>query len=155
MAPAYLANMAPPFVRYWRGWNRPVNQALFGAHKTWMGFGLGVGAAVLTAGLQAAVDWPGAIADYGRWLTLGLLFGTGAMVGDLLKSFFKRRVGIEPGRPWVPFDQCDFVLGALVFTGRRAELSAWDVVLIVGLSALGHVVVNHAGYWLGVRPSRW
>jgi len=23
MAPAYLANMAPPFVRYWKGWNRP------------------------------------------------------------------------------------------------------------------------------------
>ena len=155
MAPAYLANMAPPFVRYWRGWNRPINAPWFGAHKTWMGFAVAVAAAVLTAGVQAAVGWSGAIADYGRWLTLGILFGAGAMVGDLVKSFFKRRVGIAPGRSWVPFDQCDFVLGALAFAGRRADISGWDVLLIVGVSALGHVVVNHVGYWLGVRPAKW
>jgi hypothetical protein len=33
MAPAYLANRAPPFVRYWNGWNRPISRWL-GEHKT-------------------------------------------------------------------------------------------------------------------------
>jgi hypothetical protein len=28
MLPAYLANMSPPFVRRWHGWNRPINVRL-------------------------------------------------------------------------------------------------------------------------------
>jgi CDP-2,3-bis-(O-geranylgeranyl)-sn-glycerol synthase len=26
MAPAYAANMASPFTRYWRGWNGPLSR---------------------------------------------------------------------------------------------------------------------------------
>jgi hypothetical protein len=39
MPPAYFANMAPPFVKYWRGWNRPIHHAWLGDHKTVMGAG--------------------------------------------------------------------------------------------------------------------
>jgi hypothetical protein len=39
-------------------------------------------------------------------------------VCDSVKSFVKRRVGIAPGAPWIPFDQLDFVIGAL----RRGRL---------------------------------
>ncbi len=28
MAPAYVANMAAPLTRYWRGWNRPIRWAV-------------------------------------------------------------------------------------------------------------------------------
>jgi hypothetical protein len=37
MTPAYVANMAPPFVRFWKGWNRPIHVGLFGTHKTVVG----------------------------------------------------------------------------------------------------------------------
>src|ERR1700687_2831286 len=33
MLPAYLANMAPPFTRFWRGWNRPISRKWLGEHK--------------------------------------------------------------------------------------------------------------------------
>jgi CDP-2,3-bis-(O-geranylgeranyl)-sn-glycerol synthase len=46
MAPAYLANMAPPFVRYWKGWNRPIHARTLGDHKTVVGYALGVLTAV-------------------------------------------------------------------------------------------------------------
>jgi CDP-2,3-bis-(O-geranylgeranyl)-sn-glycerol synthase len=42
----------------------------------------------------------------------GLLMGIGAGPGDAVKSFFKRRLGICPGVPWLGFDQLDFFLGA-------------------------------------------
>jgi CDP-2,3-bis-(O-geranylgeranyl)-sn-glycerol synthase len=155
MAPAYTANMLPPFVRYWRGWNAPLSRRWLGTHKTVVGFAAGVLGAVLVALLQSRVAWRDAIAVREGWLGVGLRLGAGAMAGDAVKSFFKRRSGIAPGGSWIPFDQTDFVLGALALVWPVAELSWADAAAIVLLSATGHVLVNHVGYWLGVRPSKW
>src|SRR2546430_2538701 len=155
MAPAYVANMAPPFVRYWKGWNRPISRRWLGEHKTVLGFVVGVLAAMLVTFAQWRLAWSGSIVAYEEWPLLGLLFGVGAMAGDSAKSFFKRRLGVEPGRPWIPFDQLDFVLGALVLVAPRVAPAWADVVTILLLSFCGHILVNHLGYWLGVRDTRW
>ena len=155
MAPAYVANMAPPFVRYWRGWNPPISRHWLGGHKTVVGFAAGLAGALLTTRVQAGLGWAGARVAYDDWAALGLLFGVGAMAGDCAKSFFKRRLGIPPGAPWVPFDQLDFVLGALALVGPRAALAWTDVLVILALSAGGHILVNHLGWALGVRETRW
>lgn len=39
MLPAYLANMTPPLVRFWKGWNRPISRKWLGDHKTVVGLG--------------------------------------------------------------------------------------------------------------------
>lgn len=46
--PVYVGNMAPPFVKYWRWWNRPISERWLGSHKTVLGFALGIAAAILT-----------------------------------------------------------------------------------------------------------
>lgn len=153
MLPAYAANMAPPFVRSWKGWNPPIARRHLGSHKTVLGFAAGVGTAVLVAWLQSRIAWDGSLADTGAWL--GLRFGLGAMAGDSAKSFLKRRMGIAPGARWIPFDQLDFVVGALVLTWSRASLSWIDVAVILVVTAVGHVLVNHLGYWLGIRDTKW
>jgi CDP-2,3-bis-(O-geranylgeranyl)-sn-glycerol synthase len=155
MAPAYAANMAPPFVRYWRGWNPPISRRWLGSHKTVVGFGAGILAAVTTTFLQSRIAWEGALVAPEPWITLGLRFGLGAMAGDAAKSFVKRRVGIAAGRPWAPWDQIDFVVGALALVRGAASLSWVDLATIVGLSVVGHILVNHLGYWLGIRDVRW
>jgi CDP-2,3-bis-(O-geranylgeranyl)-sn-glycerol synthase len=156
MAPAYVANMVPPFLKYWKGWNPPINRRWLGSHKTVLGFAAGVLAAVLTAALQSSLAWSAdAIAARETWLGLGLRLGIGAMAGDAVKSFFKRRAGVPAGARWVPFDQVDFVVGALVLVWPVADLSWLDAAALLLVSALGHILVNHIGYWLGVRPSRW
>ncbi len=155
MAPAYVANMAPPFVRYWKGWNRPISRRWLGTHKTVLGFVVGVLAAMLVTFAQWRLAWSGSIVAYEEWPLLGLLFGVGAMAGDSAKSFFKRRLGVEPGRPWIPFDQLDFVVGALVLVHTRVALTWADVATILLLSFCGHIVVSHVGRWLGVKDTRW
>ena len=155
MAPAYLANMAPPFVRYWKGWNRPISRRWLGTHKTVLGFVAGVLTAMLVTFVQRRLAWSGSIVAYDEWALLGVLFGVGAMAGDCAKSFFKRRLGVEPGRPWIPFDQLDFVLGALALVHARVALAWSDLLAILALSFCGHILVNHLGYWLGVRDTRW
>jgi CDP-2,3-bis-(O-geranylgeranyl)-sn-glycerol synthase len=155
MAPAYVANMAPPFVRYWKGWNRPISERWLGSHKTVMGFGAGVLGAVLVVFVQSRLAWEGSLVAYGAWAELGGRFGAGAMAGDTVKSFFKRRAGVTPGKPWIPLDQLDFVLGALLLVWPRAALAWEDLAIVLGLSFGGHILVNHLGYWLGVRDARW
>ena len=48
MVPAYVANMTPPFVKYWPGWNRPISARWLGSHKTVIGFLAGVATGILT-----------------------------------------------------------------------------------------------------------
>ena len=151
MAPAYLANLAPPFAKYWARWNRPISERWLGTHKTAVGFGLGVVAALLATLLQSRLAWRGGILSYDEWPSLGLRFGIGAMGGDSIKSFFKRRLGIPPGRAWIPADQLDYSLGALALVWSRVALSGADVACILALGFLGHFVVSGIGYRLGVR----
>jgi CDP-2,3-bis-(O-geranylgeranyl)-sn-glycerol synthase len=156
MLPAYFANMAPPFVKYWRGWNRPIHHAWLGDHKTVMGFVFGVLSGVLTAYTQARVDagvarlWPPSM-----WLAIGLAQGVGAMAGDMVKSFVKRRIGIAPGKPWVPADQLDFAVGALIPIAFLVPLSAADVLWILAITFVADIAVNHVSFYAGIRSTKW
>jgi CDP-2,3-bis-(O-geranylgeranyl)-sn-glycerol synthase len=155
MAPAYLANMTPPFTHFWTGWNRPISERWLGSHKTIVGAVAGVIVALVTAWLQASLGWRGNIVDYGRWPLVGLLLGAGAMAGDIAKSYFKRRLRIAPGARWIPADQLDFVIGALVLIAPLARLAWMDIAAILAISFLGDVAVNHVAFWLGVRDTKW
>lgn len=155
MLPIYLANMAPPFVKYWRGWNRPINERWLGSHKTVLGFTFGIAAAILTTLIQSGIRWRGDLVNYEQWFLLGLTCGCGAMVGDSLKSYFKRRLQIASGRSWIPADQLDFVLGGLLVLSFWVRLSWLDVIAVLALSFVGDIIVNHLSFQLGVRDTRW
>src|SRR5271165_1569908 len=155
MLPAYLANMAPPFTRFWTGWNRPINNEWFGDHKTIVGFGAGLIVAVAVVFVQSRINCHEGMVSYDRWPLLGLAFGFGAMGGDSMKSFVKRRIGIAPGRPWIPMDQLDFVVGSLLLIGWWAKVTWLDIALILAISFLGDIVINHLSYALGIRNTRW
>jgi CDP-2,3-bis-(O-geranylgeranyl)-sn-glycerol synthase len=155
MAPAYLANMTPPFTRFWTGWNRPISERWLGSHKTVVGAVAGVIVAMITALLQARIGWRGSSVDYGRWPLVGVLLGVGAMVGDAVKSYFKRRMGMPPGARWVPADQLDFVIGALVLIAPLARLTWLDVATTLGVSFVGDLAVNQVAFRLGVRDTKW
>lgn len=96
---------------------------IFGSHKTIRGFVVGIIFASIGGLLQyylisnrnIVINWT----IYGKItssLILSLLLGVGALLGDAVKSFFKRRVGIKPGKPWLPFDWIDYSLGSMFFS---------------------------------------
>lgn len=155
MLPVYLANMAPPFVKFWHGWNPPLNRRWLGDHKTVLGFALGVAVAVGTTYLQSRIRWHASLVDYDHWLAIGLTCGFGALGGDALKSLIKRRFGIAPGQPWIPADQLDFVVGGLIGLSLFVTLGLVDVVLILAVSLVGDIVVNHVSFRLGIRDTKW
>lgn len=155
MAPAWCANMAPPFAKYWRGWNRPLHQRSLGAHKTVVGFGAGVVAAMLATAVQHVIDASFSLVDYAGYVPIGLAFGLGAMGGDAAKSFFKRRLDIAPGARWIPLDQIDFAIGALVTTRPWINLGIADVAAILSMTLAGDLAVNRLAFHLGIKDTPW
>ncbi len=124
---------------------------IFGDHKTWKGFFAGVIVAVVAGFAMSRVYWPFEFSA----LNWSILIGIGALLGDAVKSFFKRRAGVKPGKPWIPFDQIDYTIGALAL-GSLVFFPGWLYsLLVVVISAFGHVIVNHIGYYIGVRDVRW
>ena len=155
MLPAYLSNMAPPFLRYWKGWNRPISSRWLGDHKTVVGFSAGLIVAMAVTFLQSRLDWHGGLLPSAHWPILGLAFGFGAMGGDSVKSLLKRSRGIPPGHSWIPFDQLDFVVGALALISPWVRLPWADLVCILAISFAGDIAINHVSYRLGIRDTKW
>jgi CDP-2,3-bis-(O-geranylgeranyl)-sn-glycerol synthase len=151
--PAYCANAMPVLV----GGGLPVDfgkdlfdgKPIFGKNKTFRGFlvGLIVGTGV---GLVES-----AIFDYPA--VFGVLLSLGALVGDLVGSFVKRRLGISPGGMLPVLDQVDFVLGAIVFSLPVFSGSlSWNLVLaVLILTPPIHLLTNVGAYKLGLKSNPW
>lgn len=169
--PAYAANMAPVIVKrlgLFPSLNRPLDgsrtlwrQPILGAHKTLRGVIVGVCAAIGVAALQRALllrsSWLAAISSPPLEVLSPVLWGgalgLGALLGDLAKSFVKRRLGIPPGRRWFPFDQLDLIVGALVLA-RALYHIPWDIIVIVlVLTPLLGILVNLGGYLLSIKEA--
>jgi len=97
---------------------------ILGKNKTWRGLVVGILTGILVAGAQAFlffnVDFfkRNTIVDYGavNFIFLGALMGGGALAGDLIESFIKRRLNKPSGKPWFPWDQGDWIIGAIVLS---------------------------------------
>jgi len=155
LAPAYGANMAPPFVRFWKGWNAPLHRRWLGDHKTVLGVVVGLAAALAVAAVQSCCGAPHFPIANRPWWLHGLLCGAGALGGDALKSLFKRRRGIPPGGSWIPFDQLDFQVGALLLAGPGARLAAPDVVVLLAVGFLGALLFSRLAFGLGIKKTKW
>ena len=77
------------------------------------------------------------------------------MFGDIVKSFIKRRANIMPGERFIPWDQLDFVFGALIFSYLIVKLFFIDIILILIISFILHIIFNHLGYYLRINENKW
>ena len=167
MLPAYFANMAPVIVKKINFLKIPIdlggkinNKPIFGENKTIRGLVFGVLFAVIIVYIQFIFHENNillelALIDYSNWLLIGFLLGFGAIIGDLVESFFKRRLNYAPGKPFVPFDQIDFVLGSLIFVFPIVNLSINKIFIIILLSFVLHIIVNHSAFYLKIRNEKW
>ncbi|RLF09570.1 MAG: CDP-2,3-bis-(O-geranylgeranyl)-sn-glycerol synthase [Thermoprotei archaeon] len=147
IAPAYVANAAPlafsPLFKAKHpvdfGLTMPDGSRLLGEAKSWEGLAVGMALGSMTGAVLAAP-------------LRGLVLSTGAMLGDLVGSFIKRRLKLAPGQPLPVLDQLDFLAGSLAlaalfgYTVGLAELSA-----LLLLTPPIHLATNTAAYALGLK----
>ena len=121
LMPAGIANTAPVWgskIKYIDKWKTPMDlgykykgRRLLGDHKTYRGLILGLVTGALIGVLQVFLsEISGFWADLKiyfetnastsiNWVGLGAALGLFALIGDAVKSFFKRRLHIASGRP--------------------------------------------------------
>jgi CDP-2,3-bis-(O-geranylgeranyl)-sn-glycerol synthase len=87
-----------------------------------------------------------------------LLFPPGAMLGDLLGSFIKRRLNIPRGAKAPVLDQLDFVLGTILLSlvaipvgGSFFQLGIVYIIAILVLTPFIHRVVNKLAYKIKIK----
>ena len=84
-------------------------------------------------------------------LILGFLMAFGALLGDAVGSFLKRRIGLERGAPAPIMDQLDFVVGALALSLLVVRISWSFFIIIALLSLVLHLGSNTFAYLIGIK----
>ena len=132
---------------------------IFGKNKTWRGLVVGVITGILVAGIQAFLFFNvdffkyNTVIDYGRvnFVLIGVLMGGGALLGDLIESFIKRRLDKPSGKPWFPWDQADWIIGAMLLSSivciPPAKVAVVTIILYVGV----HLCSDRVVCWLGIK----
>lgn len=166
MMPAYVPNPVAAFV----GGGSPIDggrnfrdgRRIFGDGKTWRGLLSGVAAGIIFGLIQIQVyEATGFTSLPELTFPVVCLLSSGALFGDLVKSFFKRRLGKERGAPWIIADQYDLVIGPFVllllfeFSWVVTYITLPVLFWIIVITPLLHRAVNIIGYLAGIKDVPW
>lgn len=169
---AMLPSYVPNNVAVVAGGGRPLDggrtwngHRILGDGKTWRGTAFGTGAGIFVAVLLnllqptfAGVTGLG-VPVFPVAAAVSLAFG--AMAGDVIASFAKRRTGRERGAAFYGVDQLDFVVGALALTVVVSTgwfLRTFTVPVLVAVFVLTpvlHVGTNGIAYAIGLKDEPW
>ena len=177
LTPAYIASALATIPR---GRGPPMDlgatwkwdgRRVFGPSKTWSGFLFG-GFCAIPFGLVEAwailaappnlklvpVLAPSVLAA----VPVVAVLTFGAMTGDALGSFLKRRLGLDSGSRAILLDQLPFVLvpiaiGLVIYPGVFAPVfvSLWGVLWLLVFTLGLHTLFNWIGYLVGLKKVPW
>jgi len=148
--PAYVANAAPVVL----GGGRPIDggrkftdgRPIFGPGKTIRGFIAGLIAGSVFAMLQGA-----SVGLVHSYALRGFLLSLGALSGDLLGSFIKRRANLKRGAAAPGLDQLGFVVLALLFASPLF-VPSWEVIItVLVITPPIHLGTNFVGHRLKLK----
>lgn len=115
------------------------HRPLLGNSKTWRGLAV----AIISSSVATI------ILDYS--LTIGVIAGLLAMIGDLISSFCKRRLGMKSSSMAPLLDQIPEALLPALALQSTLHLSTMDVALIVTLFIVFELILSVIFYTLGIR----
>ena len=158
--PAYCANAAPVIF----GGGRPIDfgknffdgNRVLGGHKTIRGFLAGIIVGTLV-GLVQTVIYEQVLFQYEYdyqfqySILLGFALSLGALTGDLIESFIKRRLNRSPGQSLPIADQIDFILGAFLFSIPILPPSLTGALIILLITIPIHLLTNLGASLLNMK----
>lgn len=96
------------------------------------------------------------------WIIYGFMGSLGALAGDMINSFIKRRIGKKTGEQLPILDQINFILGATLFikilnldviVSINIDLKTFIIALVI--SYFLHRLTNYYAYKLGIKKVPW
>ena len=173
--PAYVANSSAVLF----GHGTPVDfgrkfkdgRRIFGDGKTWYGFiggslaGIGFGfIQILSSGIQYPIHHWGYGPSPNAYI-IAVLIPVGALFGDLLGSFIKRRLGHARGQRTAGLDIYDLVIGVFILLlifelpwFYDTFLEGFRIIALITiliLTPILHRFTNIIGYKLGKKKEPW
>ena len=163
MLPAYIANPAAvvfgggtpiDFGKNWKDGKR-----ILGDGKTFRGLIGGTACGVILGIIQMQYSPSDFLGSFTLLAIFSLSFG--ALLGDSVKSFFKRRMGYDRGGKLPIVDQLDFVAGAWIVTYMlepewfMENFTLQILIVILVLTPLLHRVTNIVGYYMKLKKEPW
>lgn len=161
LIPVYIANSAPVVL----GGGAPLDfravfpdgRRMLGQGKTIRGFIGGVLAGTVAGGIIAAAYHLPYFSGPSEQFLAGFVLSLGAMVGDSLGSFAKRRINIESGKPFWP-DTVLFLIVALVLVYPFASSGLYqpfNIIFFLLLTVILHPLTNALANRLGLKKVPW
>ena len=158
LLPAYFANGAPVvgvkiFKRVTpldRGKVFIDGRRILGDGKTIEGFITGITTGTLVSFLQALMVGESFL------MIRGSLMAFGALIGDIIGSFIKRRLKLSRGAPAPLLDQLDFLLMALFIIhilGFTLPIRVWLIAITVTVPL--HILTNMIAYFIRLKNVPW
>ncbi len=130
------------------------NQPIFGKGKTVRGTMLGTSIGFLVT-IIIFVFLNEQVMQFSNYLLLGFLLSIGAILGDIIASFFKRRNKIASGTPVLFLDQLDFVYGGMVLGSIVYVPNFFDVLVISVLTLFVHRLSNYFAFKTKLKKVPW
>ncbi|MCL4325811.1 MAG: CDP-2,3-bis-(O-geranylgeranyl)-sn-glycerol synthase [Candidatus Thermoplasmatota archaeon] len=172
LLPSYFANSAALLV----GGGKPIDfgrsykgNRIFGKGKTWRGFIGGISLGFLLGLLQQYVARnyiymivPPFSSNYTEAALIIITLSFSAMLGDLIGSFVKRRLGYKSGSELPGVDQLSFLLCTFLFTYLfvtnfflKYFISIEDVMIAVIFTFIIHKTANVFAYLMRRKDVAW
>ena len=144
------------------GKNLSDRRRILGDGKTYRGLFSGVLAGISIGLLQIWLSGMFGLIDLPLHTPLSItLLASGALLGDICKSYIKRRLGKERGERWPISDQYDLVAGAFILmllfdpSWILTYVTLPVLLIILILTPVLHRVVNIFGHLIGVKEVPW
>ncbi|OYT43439.1 MAG: hypothetical protein B6U88_01040 [Candidatus Aenigmarchaeota archaeon ex4484_56] len=158
--PAYCSNFFPVVVRG----KTPIdlnknfidNKRVFGDGKTIRGFISGSLFGIFIGMLQIYLQqYTGNNLIFNHTVLSVILLSVGALIGDLIGSFVKRRFEMKRGDPAPLLDQLDFVIMSLVLLSLAYKINFSYIFFLVLITPILHLFSNLTAYILKLKNKPW
>ncbi|RZN15241.1 MAG: CDP-2,3-bis-(O-geranylgeranyl)-sn-glycerol synthase [Methanosarcinales archaeon] len=163
MLPAYIANPTAVVCGGGAsidfGRNFVDGRRILGDGKTYRGLVGGVICGTILGIIQMNTALAGRFGGFTLLAVFSLSFG--ALLGDMCKSFIKRRLGFKRGAKFMIADQLDFVIGAWILTYLLQgswfieHFTATTMVIILIITPVLHRITNLIGYYVKLKKEPW
>ncbi len=127
-----------------------MGKRLFGDNKTIGGTSAGIVGGIVIGYLESAVF------NLPYLFLIAIALSVGAMFGDILGSFIKRRLDYKASKPFPIMDQYGFFVFALLFAFSLGNLpNIYGLVFLVILTGIMHPLTNIIAYVLRIKKVPW
>ena len=128
---------------------------IFGSGKTFKGFFWGIAIGTGVGFLITAFLPQHALAFTTNFVLLGFLLSLGAIIGDMIASFFKRRNGIDQGKEVLFLDQLDFAMGGMILGSVLYVPDFYEILAVCIVTLIVHKASNYIAFKLKLKKVPW